>query len=83
MIIRVHIQPGAKQNEIVGRYGDAVKIRLQAPPIEGRANKALIEFLAKKIGIPKSSIKITHGQSSRNKTLSLDCSSDLILKVFA
>lgn len=71
MILKVHIQPGAKRNEIVGQYGDAIKIRLKAPPVEGRANEALINFLAEKLRIPKSSITIIRGHTSRQKVLSI------------
>jgi len=72
MFIKVHIQPGAKKNEIVGRHGDAVKIRLKAPPVNGKANEALIAFLAKKLDIPGPAITIKAGRASRQKLLEVN-----------
>jgi len=63
----VRVVPRASQNEISGRYGDAVKIRLTAPPVEGAANQALIDFLADILGVPKSRIEILSGHASRDK----------------
>lgn len=65
--IRVH--PRAKKNAIAGELGDALKVSLTAPPIEGRANEACIEFFAKLLKVPRSSITIASGQSSRNKII--------------
>jgi len=64
---RVHVVPRSRKNEISGRYDQAVKIRLTAPPVEGKANEALIEFLAKRLDVPKRTIEILSGASSRNK----------------
>ena len=63
--VRVH--PRAKKNAITGEVGDALKISLTAPPIEGRANEACVAFLAELLNVPRSSITITSGQNSRNK----------------
>ena len=63
----VHVVPRSRKNEISGRYGQAVKIRLTAPPVEGKANEALIEFLAKRLDVPKRNIEILSGASSRDK----------------
>jgi uncharacterized protein len=65
--IRVH--PRAKRNAISGELGDALKIALTAPPVEGRANDACIEFFAKLLKVPRSSVTIASGQASRNKTM--------------
>ena len=65
----VRIHPRAKKNAITGEFGDALKISLIAPPIEGRANDACIAFLAELLNLPRSSITITSGQSSRNKVI--------------
>ena len=65
----VRVQPRAKKNAITGAIGEAVKIALTAPAIEGRANEACIEFLAKLLDVPRSSITIAAGQSSRNKVI--------------
>ncbi len=65
--LRVHVVPRSRKTEISGRYGQAVKIRLTAPPVQGKANEALIEFLAKRLDVPKRTIEILSGASSRNK----------------
>ncbi|MBC8252839.1 MAG: YggU family protein [Ardenticatenia bacterium] len=64
---RVHVVPRSRKNEISGRHDQAVKIRLTAPPVEGKANEALIEFLAKRLDVPKRNIEILSGASSRDK----------------
>jgi len=63
----VHVVPRASKNEISGNYGDAIKVRLTAPPVEGAANRALIEFLAERLGLPERQIEIVSGTSSRDK----------------
>jgi uncharacterized protein len=65
----VKVHPRAKKNAITGEIGDALKISLTAPPIEGRANEACIAFLADLLNVPRSSITITSGQSGRNKMI--------------
>jgi uncharacterized protein (TIGR00251 family) len=65
--IKVH--PRAKKNAITGEIGDALKISLTAPPVEGRANAACIEFFAKLLKVPRSSVTIASGESSRNKVM--------------
>ncbi len=65
----VYVQPRASRSEVAGEHGDAVKIRLAAPPVEGAANKELVTFLAKKLGVPKSAIRIVSGERGRRKIL--------------
>src|SRR5580693_8985366 len=65
----IKIHPRAKKNAITGQIGDALKLSLTAPPIEGRANDACIEFFAKLLKVPRSSVTIASGQSSRNKVI--------------
>jgi uncharacterized protein len=67
LVVRVH--PRAKRNAITGEFGDALKVSLTAPAIEGRANDACIEFFAKLLKVPRSSVTIASGQSSRNKVI--------------
>ena len=71
--LAVRVQPGAKRTAIIGVFGDGaqLKIALQAPPVEGRANEALIEFLAQLAGVPKSSVTILSGHSSRSKVCAI------------
>lgn len=65
----VRIQPRAKKDAIRGEVGDALKVSLTAPPVEGRANEACIEFFAELLKVPRSSVTIASGQTSRNKVI--------------
>jgi uncharacterized protein len=65
--IRVH--PRAKKNSIIGELGDALKVALTAPPINGRANEACIDFFAKLFAVQRSAVAIASGQTSRNKVI--------------
>jgi uncharacterized protein (TIGR00251 family) len=65
----VKIHPRAKKNAITGELGNALKLSLSAPPVEGRANEACVEFLANLLNWPRSSIPIASGQSSRSKVI--------------
>lgn len=73
--LAVRVQPGAKRTAILGVYGEGeqaqLKIALQAPPVDGRANEALIEFLAQLAAVPKSSVTIFSGHSSRSKVCAI------------
>ena len=68
-ILTVQVVPRSSKNEIVGIHGDALRIRLKAPPVGGAANAALIEFLAKTLGVPQSRVEILSGHSSRRKSV--------------
>jgi uncharacterized protein (TIGR00251 family) len=75
----VRVQPRASKNEVVGIYGTALKIRLQAPPVDGAANAALISFLADLFGVSRRSVRIISGESSRDKIVEIaGVSADLI-----
>lgn len=63
----LHIQPGAKRTELVGTHGDALKLRLAAPPVDGRANECLLGYLAATLGIPSRSLRLVSGATSRRK----------------
>ncbi|MDP2823897.1 MAG: DUF167 family protein [Sulfuritalea sp.] len=65
--LRLHIQPGAKKTEVVGLHGEALKIRLAAPPVDGKANACLLAFLADQLGVAKSAVSLASGDSSRAK----------------
>ena len=71
LTLTLYIQPGAKKTEIAGLHDDALKIRLAAPPVDGKANAALIAFLAKWLDHPKSSISLKSGQTSRRKIIEI------------
>lgn len=65
----VHVVPRAHRTEIVGRHGDALKIRLRAPPVGGAANAELIRFIAARLGVPERAVTIARGARGRRKTL--------------
>lgn len=67
--LTVHVQPGAKRSEVVGTHGDALKVRLAAPPIDGRANTALIDLVAQRLGLARSAVDLKSGHSARRKVL--------------
>ena len=72
----IRVQPRAKKNAITGEMGDALKLALTSPPVEGRANKAVIEFFAKLLNVSRSSVTIAAGESSRNKVIRVEISAD-------
>ena len=65
--LRLHIQPGAKKTEVAGLHGEALKIRLAAPPVDGKANACLVAFLADRLGVARASIRLVSGDTSRAK----------------
>ncbi|MGB5686347.1 MAG: DUF167 domain-containing protein [Candidatus Electrothrix sp.] len=71
LLLSLYVQPRSGQNAIVGLHGDAVKLRLNAPPVDGKANKAVIAFFAKALKIPKSAVTLRSGLQSRMKKVVL------------
>lgn len=69
--IKLHVHPGAKRNGISGFFGDSIKFDLQTPPVDGKANAALLKILAKMLKCSKSSIDLVSGESSRDKILEI------------
>ena len=67
--ISIYVQPRASRTEIVGLHGDAIKLRVAAPPVEGEANDEVVRFLAKTLGVPASSVSVVSGSSSRRKII--------------
>ena len=63
----IYVQPRSSRNQVVGLHGDALKVKITAPPVEGAANKMCIAVLAKVLNVPKSAIEIVSGQASRTK----------------
>jgi len=80
IILKVYLQPKSSRNEIVGPYRDGIKVRVTAAPVEGRANEALLRFLAKEFGVTPSSIEIVKGHRSREKIIRVVASLDQELK---
>lgn len=80
IIVNIKISPNAKRNEII-KDGDNIKIKITAQPIDGKANKAVIEFLSKNFKIPKTSIKILKGETSKEKTILFSTSEEEKVKL--
>lgn len=72
--LTLHVQPGAKQTAIAGLHGDALKIRLAAPPVEGRANEVLLEFIAELFQVPQRNVSLRQGAQSRHKRVEVHAS---------
>jgi len=70
-VLRLTVVPGAQRTQVVGLLGDRLKVRLAAPPEKGAANQELIAFLARRLNLPKSSLKLTGGAQSRTKVVTV------------
>jgi len=66
------VQPRASKTELAGIHGDALKIRLSAPPVDGAANDALVEFLAETFAVPRRNVRLVSGESSRSKIVEIE-----------
>lgn len=71
LTLTLHVQPGAKRTEVAGLHGEALKIRLAAPPVEGRANEALLKFVAESFGVPLRQVELKQGGQSRHKVVAI------------
>ena len=71
VLLRLSVQPRASRTEVVGPHGDAIRIRLSAPPVNGAANEALLRFLAAKLSVSRSAVRLTAGETSRSKVVSV------------
>jgi hypothetical protein len=69
--LKLRIVPNAKRDEVVGEYGDAVKIKVAAPAVEGKANAALLEFVAERLGVPTRALSLVAGEKSRDKLIAV------------
>ncbi len=68
-LIACHVQPGASRSAVIGDYDGRVKIAIQSPPVDGRANAALLDFLRRKLDVPKSRVELVRGQTDRRKVV--------------
>ena len=81
--LTVHVQPGAKKTECAGLHGEALKIRLAAPPVEGKANEALLRFVADRLDLPRSAVTLKSGQTSRHKVVEVRGATPAQIAAFA
>jgi uncharacterized protein (TIGR00251 family) len=70
--LRIHLTPRSSRDEVLGLDGDVLRARVTAPPVEGRANEALLRLLADVLGVPRASLRIVRGQRSREKVVAVD-----------
>jgi hypothetical protein len=70
-LLTVWVQPRASKSEVAGRHGDAIKIRIAAPPVDGAANDELVRFLAKRLGIPRNAVRVRAGAAARKKSIEI------------
>ena len=70
-MLSLYVQPGAKKTEVVGLHGGALKIRLAAPPVDGKANECLVDYVADRLRVPKRQVTLVSGQSSRSKRVAV------------
>ena len=83
LLLNVSIQPRARRDEICGVHGDSLKIRITAPPVDGKANAHLTAFLAKLCHVSKSAVSVTSGESYRHKRLRIQLQKPILPEAFA
>ena len=81
--VSVHVQPRASRSEVIGTHGSALKVRIQAPPVEGAANEAVISLLAERLGVPRRAVRIVAGAASRSKTIEIDGTTEEAVRALA
>ncbi len=72
LVLTLHVQPGARRTEVAGTHGGALKVRLAAPPVDGKANAELLRFLADAFGVPLRNVGLVRGEASRQKVVRVD-----------
>jgi uncharacterized protein (TIGR00251 family) len=75
-MLEVRVQPGASRTEVAGMLGERLKVRIAAPAVDGRANTALVAFLADRLGVAKAQVEVVRGASNRSKTVSVPGDAD-------
>ncbi len=79
-LLLIHVQPGAASSHLAGEHGDALKVRVAAPAVEGAANAALIEYLAARLNLSRREVTIMQGDKSRRKTVRVEIDPDEVLR---
>lgn len=80
VLLQLSVMPNAKRTEVDGLHDGALRVRLAAPPIDGRANEALVAWLAKSLGVPRRDVEVLRGESSRRKQVAIAVSHDAALR---
>ena len=71
IVIKIHVVPNSSKTQIIGEHGDRLKIKIKAPPVDGKANEEVIDFLCEKLGIKKNQAELVAGQTSKSKNILL------------
>lgn len=82
-VLTLHVQPGAKRTAVVGSYGEKLKIALATPPVDGKANRTLLAFLADTLGTTKSNVSLLSGETNREKRVAVRCKEESLRKLGA
>ena len=69
--IQLHVQPGASSSGVAGLHGDRIRLRIQSPPVDGRANEAVLEWIAAQLAVPRRAVTLVRGEKSREKTVEI------------
>ena len=69
--IQLHVQPGASKSEVAGLHGERMRLRIQSPPVDGRANEAVLDWIAAQLGVPRRTVTLVRGAKSREKTVEI------------
>lgn len=72
LLLQLQVQPGASRDEIVGLHGERLRVRITAPPVDGKANRHLVEWLATVFDVPRSQVTLLRGESGRAKTVRIE-----------
>ncbi len=80
VMLAIRVQPGAKRTRVAGPYGDRVRIAVQAPPVDGKANAALVAFIAKLVGVPRRAVHIDAGHGGRDKRVRVEAAVEQVLQ---
>ncbi|MHA3772044.1 DUF167 domain-containing protein [Verrucomicrobiota bacterium sgz303538] len=71
-LLKLRVVPNAKRSEVVGEYGEAIKLKVAAPAVDGKANEALLEYVADQLGISRRTLELVSGEKSRDKTIAIE-----------
>jgi len=83
LVLTLHVQPGARNSQLVGLHGDALKVKVAAPAVDNQANAELVEFLSETLKVQKSAIAIRHGATGRRKVVEITGGPELVAKLEA
>ena len=81
MLLRVKVKPNSKSDEVIKEPDGTIKVRIKAPPVDGKANKYLVEFMAEFLGLSRSKVQLLKGETSQHKTLEIDADETAVMNL--